>query len=86
MHQVTIAPHPQPWGWNGDVHRPTFTPSIKVISANERGPTCCHSYVAEGFIDFLDDCTHALRGRHPIPDWPRPDWSGSEPATSGAPE
>jgi hypothetical protein len=35
----------------------------------------CHSFIADGVIDFLGDCTHELRGKHPIPPWPKPDWS-----------
>lgn len=32
--------------------------------------TCCHSFVTDGRIRFLDDCTHALAGATVnIPDW-----------------
>jgi len=67
------------WGFNGDYERPTFTPSIRVsgtapISADEhrrimtgerieRRPTVCHSFVRDGQIQFLSDCTHALAGQ-----------------------
>jgi hypothetical protein len=56
------------WTWNGDRIRPTLTPSILVSdSAGAR----CHSYVTDGQIQFLGDCTHALAGQTvPIPDWP----------------
>lgn len=30
----------------------------------------CHSFVTDGRIQFLDDCSHALRGWHDLPDWP----------------
>lgn len=31
----------------------------------------CHSFVRNGVIEFLSDCTHALKGQHvPLPDWP----------------
>jgi hypothetical protein len=31
----------------------------------------CHSFVKEGMIQFLGDCTHALAGQTvPIPPWP----------------
>jgi hypothetical protein len=30
----------------------------------------CHSFVTDGQIQFLDDCTHALAGQTvPLPDW-----------------
>lgn len=34
-------------------------------------PSRCHSFVRAGMIEFLSDCTHALRGQTvSIPDWP----------------
>lgn len=79
------------WGWNGDVERPTFTPSILVRyphwmpsaadpvvrAAIERGEVTqqlveqvCHSFVTDGRIQFLSDCTHALAGQTvDLPDW-----------------
>ena len=31
---------------------------------------CCHSYVVDGNIQFLPDCTHALAGKTvALPDW-----------------
>lgn len=31
----------------------------------------CHSFVRDGQIEFLSDCTHALAGKTvPLPDWP----------------
>jgi hypothetical protein len=33
--------------------------------------TCCHSFVEEGRIKFLGDCTHALVSQTvDLPDWP----------------
>jgi hypothetical protein len=74
------------WGWNGDVNKPTFTPSVLVrmghyayseprdscwCTYNKEHPdkpspfTCqtCHSFVTDGRIQFLSDCTHALAGQ-----------------------
>lgn len=34
-------------------------------------PTLCHSYISEGEIQFLADCTHALANQTvPLPAWP----------------
>ena len=34
----------------------------------------CHSFVTDGQIQFLGDCTHALAGQTvPIPPWPKGD-------------
>lgn len=38
---------------------------------NSRFATRCHSFVTDGCIQFLTDCTHALAGQTvPLPDWP----------------
>lgn len=53
------------WGWNGDLVRPTFTPSILVTWewGERREKKVCHSYVRDGQIQFLSDSTHALAGQ-----------------------
>jgi hypothetical protein len=52
------------WDWNGSFERPTFTPSIVVTWDDTTGKThVCHSFVKDGTIQFLDDCTHELRGK-----------------------
>jgi Zn finger protein HypA/HybF involved in hydrogenase expression len=73
------------WSFNGDVERPTFTPSILVRSGhymeghegdcwctynakhldNPSSFKChrCHSYVTDGKIQYLGDCSHALAGQ-----------------------
>ena len=46
--------------------------SVKVPQAAK----VCHSFVVDGQMQMLSDCTHALAGQTvPIPPWPRPDWS-----------
>lgn len=47
------------WTFNGDEDKPTFKPSLLVDSTRGR----CHSYVTDGQIQFLDDCTHDLKGQ-----------------------
>jgi len=53
------------WKWNGSLDRPTFYPSILVRSNVGDPPrdTVCHSFVTDGRIQFLGDCTHALAGQ-----------------------
>lgn len=50
------------WGWNKSFDKPTFTPSILVRwpEGENRIEKVCHSFVKEGFIQFLGDCTHKL--------------------------
>ncbi len=75
------------WTWNGSTTAPTFRPSVKVtgvqwamgqafrknthaqVPAGEQ--TICHSFVTDGRIEFLGDCTHELAGQTvDLPTWP----------------
>jgi hypothetical protein len=49
------------WDWNGDLDKATFSPSLLY----QGGPnsTRCHSFVRDGRIQFLDDCSHELKGQ-----------------------
>jgi len=52
------------WTFNGDMERPTFSPSLLVQWKNEEAkPRVCHSFIRDGQIQFLGDCTHALAGK-----------------------
>lgn len=91
FHDVKIA-GTGPWGWNGSMESPTFTPSVLVTNGHYctyNNGTCwctynaehpdnpasfkcerCHSFVTDGKIQFLGDCTHHLAGQTvEIPDW-----------------
>ena len=84
------------WSWNGDVNKPTFTPSVLVTNGHftsdyKKGDRCwctynaehpdeehpftcqrCHSFVTDGKIQFLNDCSHELAGQTvDLPDIPR---------------
>lgn len=63
------------WEWNGDGDKPTISPSVlrRDWETDIKGQpsSVCHSFVRSGQIQFLDDCTHHLRGQTvPLPDWP----------------
>lgn len=71
-HGVVIGGSARAWGFNGDSERPTLTPSVHVswTQGPEHTPHVCHSFVRDGQIQFLADCTHALAGQTvPIPEW-----------------
>lgn len=51
------------WGFNGDVEKPTITPSIRVEYPTPEKLNICHSFIKEGMIQFLGDCTHNLAGQ-----------------------
>lgn len=48
------------WDWNGNMEKPTFSPSMLV---NRGTSQQCHLFVREGKIQFLNDCWHELRGK-----------------------
>lgn len=59
------------WSYNGDVDKPTFRPSILQTLERPSGKEVCHSFVTDGRIQFLGDCTHALAGQTvDLPEWP----------------
>ncbi len=51
------------WTFNGDKDRPTFTPSLLVQYRNEGIEARCHSFITDGRVAYLSDCTHALAGQ-----------------------
>lgn len=61
------------WSFNGDHQRPTFSPSMLVrvgpmptvpVGRPDAGKVhVCHSFVENGQIRFLEDCTHELAGQ-----------------------
>lgn len=57
------------WCWNGDADLPTLFPSVLVTyngsDAGKNGapPAVCHSFVKDGQIQYLTDCTHHLAGK-----------------------
>lgn len=58
------------WDFNGDMEKPTFSPSVK-ITLDKNGPRICHYILTGGMLQFCGDSTHALAGKTvPLPDFP----------------
>ncbi len=58
------------WTWNGNNDKPTFTPSLlcRVEYTDGKPTMVCHSYITDGMIQFLSDCTHSKAGQTlPLP-------------------
>lgn len=67
------------WEFNGDYENPTFSPSILVRIPHPEGYSrenpapkgwegkmvedICHSFITNGKIQYLSDCTHSLAGQ-----------------------
>ena len=68
LHAARVKGSEPVWGWNNDLVKPTFTPSIMVWRDD---PTKrCHSFVTDGKIQFLTDSFHHLKGQTvELPDW-----------------
>lgn len=83
-HSINYAPgHGPCWGWNQSITKPTFSPSVKCSGTEPSDdpekfndpkhdvPYVCHTFVVDGMIQFLGDCTHSLKDQTvELPDWP----------------
>lgn len=66
LHILNVDKDPRPrWAWNRSESKPTLTPSINAWRefGGSRKTEVCHSYVVDGKIRFLNDCTHSLKGQ-----------------------
>ena len=62
LHVVNVNKNtPVHWGFNGDVNKPTFTPSLLVNQSHPESR--CHSFIRDGKIQYLNDCYHELKGQ-----------------------
>lgn len=71
---ITGAKHVR-WSFDGNYERPTLSPSVLVngyLPSDDPSkfddplqdvPFTCHSFVRNGYIEFLTDCTHQLAGQ-----------------------
>lgn len=51
------------WTWNGSVDSPTVKPSILTKTEIDGKEVICHTFVNDGKVRFLSDCTHELAGQ-----------------------
>jgi Family of unknown function (DUF6527) len=66
-HTYTVKQDGSGWSFNGDMDKPTFTPSLKNTlyhqNGNKRVEKACHLFVTDGYIIFCDDCSHEFAGQ-----------------------
>lgn len=67
-YHVIAARGPQAWKWNESMDKPTFYPSYLTWyeskgRPHERASFRCHSWITDGKIQFLDDCSHELKNQ-----------------------
>lgn len=70
-HSIQIGAGSGPrWGYSGNPEAPTFTPSVLVSWTEREASKVCHSFVTDGRIQYLGDCTHHLAGQTvDLPNW-----------------
>lgn len=51
------------WTWNGSVDHPTLKPSVLTRGGDIDGEVICHSWINDGKVQFLDDCSHELANK-----------------------
>ena len=76
LHGIAIRPdtfdNGAGWIFSGTLERPTYSPS-QLTKYGGDSSRVCHTFIRDGMIEFLSDCTHALVGKTvPLP--PLPDW------------
>lgn len=76
---ISKQPNAPIWTFNGDFDKPTIRASVLVEYRHPKGHTSknpaplgyngpyvtdiCHSFITDGRIQFLSDCTHELAGQ-----------------------
>jgi len=63
-HPYRIKPEPgyPTWCFDGNMERPTFSPSLLVHARSNDG-AICHLFVRDGQIEFCSDSQHDLAGK-----------------------
>ena len=68
-HHMIAVDEPFPngarWAFDGNVEKPTFSPSVKVqwTYGEQQEKRCCHYHISAGKIQFCRDCTHEFAGK-----------------------
>lgn len=64
MHILKVSGKGCTWEFNNDFERPTFKPSVLVNKGqSDVYAPVCHSFITNGTIQYLNDCTHPLAGQ-----------------------
>lgn len=53
------------WTWNGNIETPDLKPSLlsKAEMGENKEKVICHSWINNGRVQFLKDCTHEFAGQ-----------------------
>lgn len=61
--RMHVLPHPRGWTFNGDLERPTFSPSFRHDWRDAGGERVCHYFLQDGKLQFCGDAWHGLAGQ-----------------------
>jgi len=68
LHTYTVTEDGQNWIFNGDMDKPSFTPSLLnrnpliAVDGTVTERDRCHLHVTDGMVIHCSDCTHKLAG------------------------
>ena len=70
-HSVPVVVGPNPpekkvWGFNGDLKKPTLTPSVHYLGWKDQNGNIkgkCHLFLRNGMVQYLSDCSHDMAGK-----------------------
>ena len=64
-HTYAVFADKSQWNFNGNLERPSFTPSLLNRDIDQEGKTksVCHLFVTDGKIIYCNDCTHSFSGQ-----------------------
>lgn len=65
---------PDRWQFDGNLEKPTFSPSFITRSSTRHGDQICHYTITGGVIHFCSDSTHGNYDAVAMPDLP--EWLG----------
>lgn len=67
----SVWPRDLIWQFNGSCDKPTVNPSLLVTRKMPDSEQRCHSFIRDGKIQYLGDCTHELKNQTvEIPEFP----------------
>lgn len=67
LHTIRAGGNKPVWTFNGDMVKPTFSPS-HLTGSKKFTERRCHSFIENGNIRYLNDCHHDLKGQTvPLP-------------------
>lgn len=62
-HTYSIFADGSQWSFNGNMDKPSFTPSLLNTVTIDDKQLRCHLFIIDGKIIYCGDCTHELAGQ-----------------------